>query len=117
MKIANALIADSLMWEIYSTIKFRGHVIRQLQNDGPTKRDVSYVVNASSAMDKTSEGCCKEILRSYMSRHYCGDLDGAYEVIEKNCAGSMSVKVAKSALRNMLPFPLYKKIHCSYIEA
>lgn len=27
-------------------------VIRQLQNDGPTKRDVSYVVNASSAMDK-----------------------------------------------------------------
>ncbi|KAI8537429.1 hypothetical protein RHMOL_Rhmol09G0023300 [Rhododendron molle] len=60
-------------------------------------------------MDKTSEGCCKEILHSYMSRHYCGDLDGAYEVIEKNCAGSISVKVAKFALRKMLPFPCTKR--------
>ncbi|KAF7132759.1 hypothetical protein RHSIM_Rhsim09G0018800 [Rhododendron simsii] len=60
-------------------------------------------------MDKTSEGCCKEILCSYMSRHYCGDLDGAYEVIEKNCAGSISVKVANSALWKMLPFPYTKR--------
>ncbi|KAF7132388.1 hypothetical protein RHSIM_Rhsim09G0019500 [Rhododendron simsii] len=103
-------------------VMYSGDVIRQLQNDGPTKRDVSYVANASSAVDKSSEAVAKkfyvltcqgtivEILMVPMRLGLC-------YVIEKNCAGSISIKVAKSALRNMLPFLLYKKIHCSYIEA